>query len=159
MLFAIKMQRVLYTILVLSTVSCSTVYRINSNNKATSRIVSSLLEDNGNVYYLQSTYSKSSVIWTYGEDGIEIYRLHSGKLLSQKHIKTDECNDALFLNMEDLVELDDYLELDGDILGVQTWKMKQEYPVCFDCILNGPLHSKRLNLLIHDIINYELWPL
>ncbi len=153
------MQRVLYTILVLSTISCSTAHQINSNNKATSRIVSSLLEKNGNVYYLQSTYSKSSVIWTYREDGIEIYRLLSGKLSSQKHIKTDKNNNALFLNMEDLAELDDYLELDSDILGIQTRRIQQEYPVCFDCILKGSLHSKKLNSLIQDIIYFELWPL
>lgn len=158
MYLAIKMQRVFYTILVLSTISCSTVHQINSNNKATSRIVSSLLEDNGNVYYLQSTYSKSSVIWTYREDGIEIYRLHSGKLSSQKHLKTNDYN-TLLLNMEDFAELDDYLELDGDILGVQNRRMKQEYPVCFDCILKGSLNSKKLNSLIQDIISLELWPL
>ncbi len=61
--------------------------------------------------------------------------------------------------MEDLAELDDYLELDGDILGIQTRRIKQEYPVCFDCILKGSLHSKKLNSLIQDIIYFELWPL
>ena len=40
-------------------------YNINKNNKFTEKHISNLLQKNGNIFYLFSTYSTFSIVWTY----------------------------------------------------------------------------------------------
>lgn len=61
-------------------VSCSTMKQnISKNNKSTNKLTSSLLDKNGNVFYLNSTYTTFSTVWTYSKDKLEIYKLAKSK--------------------------------------------------------------------------------
>ena len=61
-------------------VSCSTMHYVKVNDKQTARQVTSFYQKNGNAFYLSSTYSTVSTVWTYEENSIVICRLRNVKM-------------------------------------------------------------------------------
>lgn len=72
----------LLPVVIFTLVSCSIMKNnIQKNNKFADKTISSFLEKNGNAFYITSTYSTASVVWTYNKNGIEINKLVKGKVV------------------------------------------------------------------------------
>ncbi len=157
-------MRVILTFITLLLVSCSTVKTgTKRNHKITKKLVASLFEEKGNVFYLTSTYATFSRIWTYSKEKIEIYRLANGKVYKQEEF--DKTESALSkvnsFSRESIFELDSCMELDGDGLGfkikVANQITEEELPIEINCLKKSKYKSDFLNTLVDDINTYELW--
>jgi len=153
------MQRIIVLAFILL-ISCSGIKQnMNRNNKFTDSFFKSLSERNGNAFYIKSSYSTFSTVWSYYKGDIVIYYITNGKL--QKKQKLDATNFLEKIAKKEVFELDKCLELDGDIIGyrvtINQQTYKEEFPIGINCFLNKKYESKFLNNLVKDIINYKLY--
>lgn len=159
-----------YTILVLFFIcaflaSCSTMqYNIRKNRNFTTKQVDYFYKKNGNAFYLSSTYANFSIVWTYDEDGIEIYRLQKGQI-RQKQISSEKgIIPYAEFSLED-IEKELYqncaLELDGTVFGFKIEFDKKihnaDYAVDINCLKQGKYKSDFLNKIASDIKTYRMW--
>lgn len=154
----------LLSVTVLIYVSCSTMKNsIQKNRKYTEKIVSSLYEENGNVFYLQSSYSTFSTVWTYGKTQIEVYKISKGKIYNrEKYNGTNQTLKLVPTFNEIHIELKECgYELDGDIFGFKIINgsevEQQDLPISIDCFTKLKYKSEFLNKIVKDINTYKLW--
>ena len=152
------------TLSLLLFLSCSTIKsNIKKNDNKTDKWVNYLVEKNGNAFYVTSSYSTHSTVWSYVNDQIMIYRLASGKILKvEKHTRK-----ANFINeIPSSNDINSVLrnrcgyELDGDIFGYKIKKREKfielSFPVNIECLKNGKYDSVFLSEITGDITNYNL---
>lgn len=163
-----KMMKPYFVIIVilciLSLVSCSTArYNIKRNKEFMTMQVDSLYKKNGNAFYLCSTYVTTSVVWTYYEDKIEIYRLQ-GRIIrgKQTFITNDTLQHVVSLeNIEEELYRECALELDGDSFGfIVDFEQKiqiADYSVNINCMKQGRFGSDFLRKIINDINTHAMW--
>lgn len=154
--------KITLAIIVIFCTSCSTMkQKINKNNKFTDKTISSILDKNGNVFYLNSTYATFSTIWTYHNNNIEIYKLANGKISLQQEYSTTNINDLNQISKEELSELDQCMELDGDSFGYRIKKgseiEQQDLPINIECSTKLKYKSDFLNKFIGDITTHKMW--
>lgn len=145
--------------------SCSTMKQaISKNQKNTNKYITNLLKNNDNVFYLYSTYSTFSTVWTYRSDSIEIYRLAKGKLISKEIYKNTGIKSFQIPTIKDLnSDIDKCgLVLDGDIIGFEFDKNKPEknhnqITTDIKCFKAQKYKSDFLNKLVEDITIYKMW--
>ena len=149
-----------YTIIVLFfvfsfLVSCSTMqYNIKRNQDLTAKQVNYFYQKNGNAFYLSSTYANFSIVWTYDEDRVEIYRLQKGKIRQKQIIKDKEIIQYAEVSLED-IEKELYqkcaLELDGDMFGfiieIDRKTHNADYAVDINCLKQGKYKSDFLTAI------------
>lgn len=86
--------------------SCSTLnHAIKKNYRKTERIAMSLFRENGNVFFVTSTYANFSVVWTYDEERVEIYRLREGKTRHKQVLRRKEALQFEGLSLKSLKRL------------------------------------------------------
>ena len=149
----------------LLSISCSTMrYNINKNNRFTEKQIINLLQKNGNVFYLSSTYATFSTVWTYNINGIEIYRLAKGKVNQKETFSEKELiqyEGVVFEDIEKELYQKCALELDGDMFGfridIDGKIHKEDYAVNINCLKKGTYKSDFLNKLVNDIKAYNMW--
>ncbi len=107
-----------------------------------------------------STYATFSVVWTYDEDKIEIYRLQEGKISKKQIFKAKDIIPYMVVPLED-VEDELYgkcaMELDGDSFGfkveIDHKTYIEDYAVDIKCMKLGKYKScflkKQLKRLKH----------
>ena len=61
-----------------------------------------LLQKNGNVFYLSSTYATFSRVWTYNVNGMEIYWLAKGKVYQKETFSEKELIQYAEVAFEDI---------------------------------------------------------
>jgi hypothetical protein len=150
-----KEIRIIFLFLFLFTIlSCAT----NNNRK---NIISKLYENNGNVFYITSTYVNKKIVWSYVNDKIIIYTLSSkNKILNKKEELVEKPMDLFNFNLNDNFEMDKCMELDGDLLGYQIKQNgvteSKEYPVNVKCFINTNYEAIFYNKLKDDIIKYNM---
>jgi len=145
--------------------SCSTMKQsIVKNQKFTEKNASNLLNNNGNVFYLYSTYSTFSTIWTYRNDSIEIYRLSKGKLKNKEIYKNTGISSFTIPSIKDLDSDNNKcgLVLDGDILGFEfnkntPQKLHSQITTDLECFKTQKYKSDFLNKLVEDVNTYKMW--
>lgn len=145
--------------------SCATMkHSIMKNQKYTNKYIINLLNNNDNVFYLYSTYSTFSTVWTYRNDSIEIYRLAKGKLKNKEMYKNAGIKSFQMPSIKDLnIDIDKCgLVLDGDILGFEFDKNNPEkshsqITTDMECFKTQKYKSDFLNKLIEDINTYKMW--
>lgn len=143
--------------------SCSTMKQnISRNQKNTLNKVNSIFEKNGNVFYLTSTYSTISTVWTYKEGKILIYKLVNGKLKSQEEYVNNDTSITPFNPKIEILELDKFIELDGDMFGYKI--MRGSQADIQDLSINierftqdSRYQSEFLNKVTEDINTYKMW--
>ena len=154
--------RIALTIIVAFFMSCSTMkHNIQNNSKFTDKTIFSLLEKNGNVFYLNSTYATFSTVWTYSKDKIEIYKLANGKISLQQEYSATSIDNINQISKEELFELDQCMELDGDGFGYRIKRgseiEKQDLPIGIECFTKLKYKSEFLNKVVEDINTHKMW--
>ena len=159
-----NLKIILFSVLLLST-SCSTMqYNINKNNRFTEKQINSLLQKNGNVFYLSSTYATFSTVWTYNTSEIEVYKLTKGKLSKKETFSKKEFIQPTIQSLQD-IEKEFYqkcaLELDGDSFGfricIDDNIHKKDYAVDINCLKKEAYKSEFLNKIVNDIKTCNMW--
>lgn len=159
-----------YTIIVLLfifsfLVSCSTAqYTIKRNKDLTVRQVNYFYKKNRNAFYLCSTYATFSVVWTYDEDKVEIYRLQKGKIRQKQIFEGKKTIQYAEISLED-IEKELYqkcaLELDGDVFGfiieIDRKTHIADYAVNINCMIQRKYKSNFLNKITNDIKSHKMW--
>jgi len=161
----IKMKatiRIILAVIVVFCKSCSiTKHSIHKNNKFTDKTISSLLEKNGNVFWLTSTYATFSTVWTYNKYKIEIYKLANGKISLQQEYSTTNIDNINQISKKELFDLDQCMELDGDGFCYRIKRdseiEKQDLPIGIECFTKQKYKSEFLNKIVEDIKTYKLW--
>lgn len=142
--------------------SCSTVKNnIDKNHKKTLNKVNLLLKENGNAFYIKSTYSSMSTVWTYREDKIYIYKLKNSRLLYQQEYTTQNIS-VLLCNLKcETEEPDNCFMLDGDMFGYRIKQNleieKQDFAIDIKCFTTSKYKTKFLTKIIEDINTYKIW--
>lgn len=145
-------------------VSCSTMKQnISKNNKYTDKLISSLLDRNGNVFYLTSTYATFSTVWTYEKGNIEIYRLANGRTTEQQTITDKGLSMYEIPTLKELeIETKECgYELDGDGFGYKIKRgseiVQQDLPIGIECFTKLKYKSEFLNKVVEDINTHKMW--
>ena len=155
---------ILFSILLIL-MSCSTMqYNINKNNKFTEKHISNLLQKNGNVFYLFSTYSTFSIVWTYNKNGIEIYRLAKGKVFRKEIFSEKEWIQDVKISVEDInneLYKTCSVVLDGDGFGfkinIDGIIHEDRFAIDIDCMKQQTYKSDFLNKIVYDIKTCKMW--
>ena len=155
---------ILLPIVILFFATCSTMKQnISKNDKSTYRLTSSLLHKNGNVFYLTSTYSTISTVWTYGKNSIDIYKLVNGKISMQSTFPDIGFSQYEIPNLKDLdIEIKECgYELDGDDFGFWikggSEIKQQDLPINIGCFTKLKYKSEFLNKIVKDINTHKMW--
>jgi len=159
------MKTVLFSFLMLSLVSCSTMmHNVKKNNNFTERTISGLLEKNGNVFYIRPDLGTFSTVWTYSEDKIEIYKLVKGKVREQKEYPNNGISNYQIPTSKELgLDIGTHCSfvLGGELFG---FKIKrdleiQDFGWGFDieCLTGNTFQSAFLNKIVADINTYNMW--
>ena len=145
-------------------VSYSTMHYIKVNHNHTERLLNSFYQKNGNAFYLSSTYSNFSTVWTYEEDRAVVYRLQNGRIrqkLSFNGIEPFQFGSLIPENLEKELYQDCPMVLDGDMFGfiidIDHIRHKDDYPVDISCMKRGNYDSVVIMRLVNDIKSYHLW--
>ena len=145
-------------------VSCSTMHYIKVNHNHTERLLNSFYQKNENAFYLSSTYSNFSTVWTYEEDRAVVYRLQNGRIrqkLSFNGIEPFQFGSLIPENLEKELYQDCPMVLDGDMFGfiidIDHIRHKDDYPVDISCMKRGNYDSVVIMRLVNDIKSYHLW--
>ena len=154
--------RIIIASIAILCISCSTMKNnIQKNNKFTDKTISSLLEKNGNVFYLTSTYATFSTVWTYSKDKLEIYKLVNGRINFQQKYPTTSIDNINQISKEELFELDQCMELDGDGFGYRIKRgseiEQQDLPIGIECFAKLKYKSEFLNKLVEEINAHKMW--
>lgn len=154
--------RIALAAIIIFCMSCSTMRQnIQKNSKFIDKIISSLLEKNGNVFYLNSTYVTFSTVWTYSKDELEVYKLVNGKISLQQEYSTTGIDNINQISREELFELDQCMELDGDGFGYRIKRgseiEKQDLPIGIECFTKLKYKSEFLNKVVEDINTHKMW--
>lgn len=145
-----------------SIMSCSTTkFKVKSNNKATDKAITSFLIENENAFYLRSTYSTESTVWSYTKEYILIKRIVNGKEELKKEPTSFELEKYFQSIGEIKFEFDDCMELDGDLFGFQFTKYDNLeegiFPVNINCIIKKSYVVESANNLMNEINRFKLW--
>jgi len=156
--------KITLVVIVTLCISCSTMkHNIQKNNTQTDRIIESLLDKNGNVFYLNSTYVISSTVWTYKEGHIEVYRLTKGKRVEQSTFPEKGLSNYEIPTFKELdIEIKECgYELDGDGFGFRIKTgleiERQDLPISIECFTKLKYKSEFLNKVVEDINTYKMW--
>lgn len=157
---AIKMKYIAGIFFVLSIVSCSTANRMH-NKSENRKLVSQLLESNGNAFYVSSTNIIVSFVWSYSDKEVFIYKLSKDKIIDKRVLLiTDKPNWHKQPSKEELYELDTCMELDGDMFGYELKKdgkiEEQDLPINLECFTRGKFKSDFINKVVSDINLYQI---
>lgn len=154
----------LLPVVILTFVSCSTMKQsITKNNKSTDNLVLSLLEENGNAFYLSSTYATFSTVWTYKRNRIEVYKLVKGKISDKMSYQSGGFSNYEIPNNKELENetRECGYELDGDIFGFKIKNElevnQQDLPISIECLKKLKYNSEFLNKVVDDINTYKMW--
>lgn len=155
----------LLPVVIFTLVSCSIMKNnIQKNNKFADKTISSFLEKNGKAFYITSTYSTASVVWTYNKNGIEINKLVKGKVVRKEFFPVKETwqFDAFaFRDIETELYQNCGLELDGDLFGFSLYAdntiRKEDFAVDIGCLKTKTYQSGFLNKVVEDINAYMMW--
>lgn len=147
--------------------SCSTCVPIVNNrinSIRTTSLTRSLHKKNGNAFYLDTTWSPYSVVWSYGKGSISIFKVKKG-VVRKKQVYSNEGIMQYINCIEDNLEKE--LEsvcgfwLDGDgfgfIITIDSLSYKANYPVEIESFKKGTFNSSFLNKIRNDIIEYQMW--
>ena len=145
--------------------SCSSMhFAVWRNKNLTSRQVSYLYKENGNAFYLSSSYASFSVVWTYDKDKIEIYRIKKGRIKEKQVIKRKEImsfSEVDIKSIKNAIYDNCALELDGDVFGYiirsgdETYN--EDYAVDINCLKQKHEYPLLLETVIDDIRIYKMW--
>lgn len=155
------MKRIYFIgIIALMLSACSVTGKMHSKT-INKKLIDSLLEENGNAFFINSTYIIISYIWTYSENSIVVYKLKKGKVINIETTNIDKKPDWINLPPEDnYFELDACMELDGDMFGfcVKDGEniYQKDYPVNLDCLRKGTYKSIFINNAVSDINKYQI---
>ena len=142
--------------------SCSAMkYNISRNNKLTDKTIFNLNKEYGNVFYVRSTYATFSTVWSYVDNSIKIYKLANGRLIDQQQYPTNGIEDFKIMTNDELLELNQCMELDGDIFGYSILKGEQidqrDFPVGIECFTKINFKSNFLKKIVDDINTFKIW--
>ncbi len=132
--------------------SCSTMHVFKKNHRSTERWVNRLYRRNGNAFYMTSTYSTGSYVWTYKGDKIEIRKLNFGKVVEKQILETKGIgpyDEKSLKEAKKELEENCFYELDGDgvgyIIRVNGDAYRDDYPSEIDCMKQNVYGSAILN--------------
>lgn len=132
--------------------SCST-QNYNRNLKM------KLFQENGNVFYMSSTYAWREIIWSYTKDKIIIYELSTkGRILKIRSELLRE-NTSIFEDIQNTDEINECIELNGDYLGYKILKeqvIEKEFLVNIKCFLKNINEIEVFNKIRSDMLKYNI---
>ena len=152
--------------IMLFTVSCSMRQNISKNDRLTDKTISLLSKKKENVFYLMSTYATFSIVWTYSDYKIEIYKLAKGRIYKQTEYPNDgiagyQIPTSKELNLEIFNREKCPIVLDGDGFGYRIKRGSEivgdDLPVEIECFTKNKYQSEFLNKIVADIITYKMW--
>lgn len=153
----------LFTFCVL--ISCSTTHSVIKKNRLlVNKETDYLYQKKGNAFYLSSTYSYYSIVWSYDKESIEIYKLQKGAMKQKQVFKEKEKIQYAGISLVD-IEKELYqkcaFELDGVIFGfiieVDGKRYNVDYAVDINCLKQQEYDSVFLNKISNDIKYYKMW--
>lgn len=138
--------------------SCSLTYVFKKNHRSTERLVNRLYRRNENAFYMTSTYSTYSYVWTYKGDKIEIRKLNFGKVVEKEILKTKGIGPydekSLKEAKKELEEKHPFV-LDGDEVGyiirVNDEAYRVDYAIDIDSMKQNVYGSAILNDILYVI--------
>ncbi len=133
--------------------------KIIENKNYTDNFVNKLFKENGNVFYISSSHSSFSRVWTYTSSDILIYYLECNKSILNKRVEV--VNFLEKVPKDTFFETDVCLELDGELIGykiLQKGKLHEvELPISVNCLKNQNFKIEFLNNLVTHINDYGIW--
>ena len=139
--------------------------RITLNQRFTAKILNKTYRQTGNAFCITSTYANFSVIWTYADDKIEIYRLKDSKIIQRLTFDDEDELKPLYETNETEIETELYkvcpIELDGDTLAMlvkyNNTRLEGAHPVNINDFKQGKYNVGLLDKLAKDIQRYNMW--
>jgi len=156
--------RILLIFSMMFLVSCSSMKnKINRNHKKTNKLISSLLEENGNAFYLKSSYASFSRVWSYTHNQIKIYRLGAGKIYEKNtYTRTSVLSNEIptFNEIQKVYKKCGFV-LDGSSFGFKIKDndnlIQEDLPTDIECLKKGKYQSDFFNQIVQDILTYKMW--
>lgn len=154
-------KRLIIGILVLTSLFSCGIYREVLNKPYNIELMDKLYKRNGNSFYIETTYSSISIVWSYSEKDIQIYKVLNNKIVYKKCFPKKRTHVWLEqFSGDDLYELDTSIELDGDVFGFKFIengiKEQHNLPISLQRMLDGEYKSVFLRNVIRDMKIYEL---
>lgn len=157
-----KLVKVILLFLALTCfMSCSmTKFKIQKNDRATEKAIASFFKTNGNAFFLRSTYSTKSTVWSYEKGYVLIKRLENGKEEFFKEVSSFAWYSYANENEVKLSEFNGCVELDGDLFGFKFKDDKnirtEDYPVNIACMVGKKYESEFIKKLVEEMIAFIL---
>lgn len=149
--------------IILFTMSCTSLkYQIKRNDAFTNKFVSEILRDNNNVFYMITEYSNASVVWTYRNDVIQIFKLINGEVNNERKYEILNGNEWIiqYSKGDFTNQVFDCAELDGDLIKIKIKSdgniEKHSFPVNLECFVQREYESEFLSRLTMDMKKYKI---
>jgi len=153
-----------FSFFMMSFTSCTIMHGIRKNHNFTQKTVSSLLEKNGNVFWIVADYATFSTVWTYHEDNIIIYRLAKGKVRERKVFPNNGISNYPISSSKKIgldIRRNCPLILGGSSFAFQIKRGSKiedfGWGVEIECLTSNTFQSDFLNKIVEDIKLYEMW--
>lgn len=156
----IKKNYIALIFLVLPILAYSATNRMH-NKSENKKLVSQLLESNGNAFYVRSTNIIISFVWSYSDKEVFVYKLSKNKIIDKRVVLIkDKPNWHKQCSTKELSELDTCMELDGDMFGFKLKKdgkvEEQNLPINLECFKRRKFKSDFINKVVNDINAYQI---
>ncbi|KPE48990.1 hypothetical protein [Chryseobacterium indologenes] len=132
---------------------------IISKNK---KLYNELYNTNGNIFVIGSSGFTSSYMWSYTNNGISVYNLNNGKVITKKEIKREnlEMNNWLQNPSKDDDGIDKCIAVDGFMLmykvKIKESFIERRFPLDFECMKKSTYETPFFKKLIDDINHYKI---
>ena len=149
-------------LLLIFAISCNSASRsLVRNQRKSDRMVNRLTHNNGNAFYNSHAFAAASLIWTYSNTELQIFKLKAGRIYERKTISiTDSLNWISAYTEHDWDEITGCLALDGPFLKfgyLKKGKIHIEHlPVLYECFSAKEYKSQYFNKITSDIRKYHL---
>ncbi len=158
------MKRLLFFLTIVAALcSMNSLYKYPDevNKRLISRLEKKYIKQNGNCFYITSTYSPLAVIWHYEDSLIHIHYLNSGRIKQTKQFGSYGLSVIDTLNIDPLIFYEDGWDyaLDGDGLHCSIQNRKYEFDLSIDLSSSLKNSSKTLlsKFIKGEISKYNLW--
>src|SRR5690554_4835672 len=158
-----KLKATCLSAIILFTMSCTSLkYQIKRNDAFTKKVVSEILRDNDNVFYLTTEFSNASLVWTYEKDVIQIFKLINGSVSTERKYELLNGSESIIHHSEENFnnQIFECSELDGDLIEIRIKNdgdiEKYSFPVNLECFTEREYESTFLTRVAGDMRKYNI---
>ena len=163
-----KVRSLLLLFLVLILVGCPSCssfhYAVKLNHRKTERFFHLLFERNENAFYVDAAWCNGSVVWSYQENQIEIYKLRNGRIIKKQLFDNEgihKLSESQFKSLDEEMAEKCPPVLDGDgcgfIIDSDSIVIQADYSIEVDEMKRQSFESVFLTKVVDDMNTYMIW--